>query len=264
LPTRIVTVSDSTLGPSRPLETPRAWHIAALAVAMLLPTLTTWLYFIVLAGRDSMQAVYGAAKVMQFAFPLAWVLLVQRTRPRLVLPRRGDLACGLVTGAAMVAAGLTAYFLYFKHSPWLADAPALIAAKLRDMRLIDPAAGAAHEASPAPYWLFALFLAGPHALLEEYYWRWFVFGQLRRIAPAAAAIVLSSLAFMAHHVIVIDRFLQAGWPAAATFSACVALGGGVWAWLYQRTGSLWGPWLSHLLVDAGIMYLGYDLAWGGA
>jgi hypothetical protein len=29
--------------------------------------------------------------------------------------------------------------------------------------------------------------------------------------------------------------------------------------LYRRSGSLYGPWLSHLLVDAAIFWIGYDL-----
>ena len=42
-------------------------------------------------------------------------------------------------------------------------------------------------------------------------------------------------------------------------SFVVALGGGLWAWLYARSGSLFSPWLSHTLVDLGIMAIGYDL-----
>ena len=48
-------------------------------------------------------------------------------------------------------------------------------------------------------------------------------------------------------------------PATWLFSVCVAVGGAMWAWLYERTGSLLGPWLSHLLVDAAIFAIGYDL-----
>ena len=40
----------------------------------------------------------------------------------------------------------------------------------------------------------------------------------------------------------------------------IAAGGAVWAWIYERTGSLYGPWLSHLVVDAGIFIIGYDIA----
>jgi uncharacterized protein len=49
-------------------------------------------------------------------------------------------------------------------------------------------------------------------------------------------------------------------PWTWLFSLSVAVGGAFWAWLYQRTGSLYGPWLSHLLVDAAIFLVGYDLA----
>src|SRR5690606_17666993 len=101
-----------------------------------------------------------------------------------------------------------------------------------------------------------------HSLAEEYYWRWFVFAQLRRIIPLAPAIGLSSLAFMAHHVIVVGSYLRDNPLAMIFFSLSVAVGGAVWAGLYQRSGSLVGPWLSHLLVDAGIMIVGYDLIWG--
>ena len=106
---------------------------------------------------------------------------------------------------------------------------------------------------------FALFLSIPHSLLEEYYWRWFVFGQLRRTAPFGVALAVSSLAFMSHHVIVIHQMLQQGWGVTLFFSLCVAAGGAAWAWLYERSRSLYGPWISHLLVDCGIMYLGFDL-----
>jgi membrane protease YdiL (CAAX protease family) len=37
------------------------------------------------------------------------------------------------------------------------------------------------------------------------------------------------------------------------------VGGAFWAWLYHRSRSLWGPWLSHALVDATIFVIGWDL-----
>ncbi len=64
---------------------------------------------------------------------------------------------------------------------------------------------------------------------------------------------------MAHHVLVLGRFFGfANW-ATYLFAACVAVGGAVWAWLYERTGSLVGPWASHLLVDAAIFAVGFDI-----
>jgi len=40
----------------------------------------------------------------------------------------------------------------------------------------------------------------------------------------------------------------------------VAIGGAVWAWIYARSDSLYGPWMSHCCVDAAIFLLGYELA----
>jgi membrane protease YdiL (CAAX protease family) len=89
-----------------------------------------------------------------------------------------------------------------------------------------------NSASPIRYVGLAGFLAVVHSLLEEYYWRWFVFGRLRKILSLPAAIALSSLAFMAHHVVVLGRFFPNDfWTAAVPFSLCIAVGGGFWAWL---------------------------------
>jgi membrane protease YdiL (CAAX protease family) len=99
-----------------------------------------------------------------------------------------------------------------------------------------------------------------HSLLEEYYWRWFVFGRLRHLLPLAPAVVLSSLAFMAHHVIVLNYYFPGHFfGLVVPLSLGVAIGGGVWALLYERTGSIYSPWLSHLIVDAAIFGIGWDL-----
>jgi membrane protease YdiL (CAAX protease family) len=39
----------------------------------------------------------------------------------------------------------------------------------------------------------------------------------------------------------------------------IAIGGAAWAWVYDRSKSLYGPWLSHLIVDAAIFWIGFDL-----
>lgn len=234
--------------PSPALETSFASHVAVLTWAMLFPTATTLAYFIVLAGDPSMGLAYGFSKIAQFAVPIVWVLAVQRRRIAWTRPDRRSVLWGIAFGLAAVAVGLITYFGYFKSSPLLAGTPELVADKVRGMRLD----------SPTKYVLFALFLALPHSLLEEYYWRWFVFGQLRRVASLRVALALSSLAFMSHHVIVISQFVPNA-PGVALFSLCVAFGGAVWAWLYHRCGSLYGPWASHALLDCGVMVIGYDL-----
>ena len=74
--------------------------------------------------------------------------------------------------------------------------------------------------------------------------------------------MVSSLGFMAHHVILLATFL--GWdsPLAYLFALAVAIGGAVWAWIYSWSGALLGIWLSHMLIDAAVFLIGYDLVRG--
>ena len=246
----------------RPHRPPRRKADAATAVALLfaaaLPSLLTWLYFVALAGGGPgdplRQVAFGAAKVVQFSFPLLFVLLWERRRPRLSRPGRAGLALGLGFGLAVAAGIFGLYAGWLRDSPVLEHTPARLAAVLRGFGV----------ASGPRFLAMAAFYVVAHSLFEEYYYRWFLFGRLRAFVATAPAVALSSLAFMAHHVILLAAYLPGHfWTAAAPLALCVAAGGGVWAWLYARTGSLYAPWLSHAVVDAAILAVGWDLAQRG-
>jgi membrane protease YdiL (CAAX protease family) len=214
----------------------------------------TWAYsqprLSVAWARQLQQATYVVGKCAQFALPVAFCLLVERRWPRWRRPRFAGLALGLAFGLAVAGGMLGLYYAEVRHWPALERAPNLVRGKLREFGIT----------TGGGYLLFAAFLVVAHSLLEEYYWRWFVFGRLRRQIPEMAALVLSSLAFMAHHVLVLNVFLAGYfWTAVVPFSLAIAVGGAVWAWLYARTDSVWSSWLSHLLVDAAIFVVGWDL-----
>jgi membrane protease YdiL (CAAX protease family) len=219
--------------------------------ALVFPTIITWAYF-VLAGRYStavQQTTYLVVKSIQFAFPLVWVAFVLREPLR-----TGRLATpGLALGAAFSVIVVGAGWLLFDRV-------------LRDADVFQGAAALIHEKIGGfgidaiwKYIVLAAFYSLFHSLLEEYYWRWFVFRQLRRLMPFGPAVVVSALGFMSHHVVVLGEFFQDAPWLACLFASAVAVGGAFWAWIYERTGSLFGPWLSHLLIDAGIFWVGYDL-----
>lgn len=233
-----------------PMNATRADRWAVL-FALVLPTLVTLVYFVWAEGFSPsvQQGTYAVGKVVQFVFPLAWVVLAQRRRPRLARPTLAGLAQGIGFGLLVLAAMLALYHAYLKPSGLLDPAASEMRAKVLGMGI----------ATVAQYVALGAFYSLLHSLLEEYYWRWFVFGQLRRFAPLAPAVLISSLGFMAHHVVVLAGYF--GWTSPATwlFSLAVAVGGAVWAGLYERHQALWGVWASHLLVDAGIFIVGYDL-----
>lgn len=234
----------------------------ALAFTLLFPSLFTWVYFVALAGAPGglQQTVYGSCKTIQFLFPILWALAVERWRPTWRRPGTAGLAAGVIFGAAVLAAIVVLYHLWFKpeeyHGLWFKAGKSLASARqeIRD-KLVQFGVG-----GPLGYVALAAFYSVIHSFLEEYYWRWFVFGRLRDPMRWKTAVVVASVGFMGHHVIVLGTFF--GWlsPATWVFSLAVAAGGAFWAWLYHRSRSLLGPWMSHLLIDAAIFIVGYDLA----
>jgi membrane protease YdiL (CAAX protease family) len=239
---------------------------AVLVLALTFPTLITWLYFIVFAGDSRVQLVYSIGKVLQFVLPVAWVWGVEwRRRNAVALDGSGPIANGTPTptpasrrasaltgaglGILIVAALFGLYAGYFRSHPVMAGMPEIVRDKLADAGIT----------TPLGFLALATFYSLIHSALEEYYWRWFVFGRLRTLLPVAAAIVISSLGFMAHHTLVVGIYFDGLSAMTVLLSAAVAIGGAIWAWLYQRTGSLVGAWICHVMVDVGIMAVGYDL-----
>jgi len=224
------------------------------AFALLLPTVVTVVYFVLLANEPAawQQGAYLIGKVVQFGFPLAWVLAVRGRRIGWRPPRLGELCEGGALGLVIAGAMVALYFVAAKTGAMPAGAADAIRAKVAGIGV----------GSPARFFALGVFYALGHSLLEEYYWRWFVFGDLESLVSQAAAVVVSALGFTAHHVVVLALYF--GWTSGWTafLSASVAVGGVLWALLYRRQRSLYGVWLSHLLVDGGIFAIGYHLAFG--
>ncbi len=234
--------------------------IGVVAFGMAFPTLAAWLYFMRLAETPWAQGTYFSCKVLQFSLPLLAVLLDRArapsggarsvTAPAATPSRTSALRLGLVSGGLFLVPTLVLYWGFFRDSELAAVALPRIASKLDDFR-ID---------TLASYVLMALFFSFIHSFLEEYYFRWFIFGRLRRHLGFVPATALSSLAFMAHHVIVILAYVgSAYWPLAIIASAMIALSGAAWAWLYEKTGGLLAPWVSHVLADIAVMTVGVHL-----
>jgi membrane protease YdiL (CAAX protease family) len=232
--------------------------IPALVFTMSFPTLLTCLYLVVLGtpGDAPLEAgwavriAFGTGKIVQFGFPIVYVAYFERARLQPTLPTLKGLEFGFIFGLLVALTMLALFFGGLGSSAPFAETPQKVYRLVRDM----------HCATPGRYLLMAAFIAVPHALLEEYYWRWFVFAGLRRYTPLGVAIALSALAFTAHHTVLLaDYFPGRFWTLAVPLSAGVAVGGAVWAWIYDRTKSLYAPWLSHILVDAALMTIGWAM-----
>jgi membrane protease YdiL (CAAX protease family) len=220
-------------------------------VALILPTIVTWVYFILLNGAPAalQQSAYTVGKLVQFALPAIWIFVIQRETHKFIRAPVWSLVVGALFGLTIAAAMAALYFYALEPSGYLKEPIAAVRAKIQSF-------GAS---SPPIYFLLAVFYSAVHSLLEEYYWRWFVFGQLFRVCQLPAAILISSVGFAAHHVLVLQLYF--GWlsPFTWLFTAAIIFGGVFWAWLYYASSSLAAPWLSHAIVDAVIFAIGYTM-----
>jgi hypothetical protein len=228
-----------------------AFDKVAVLCALLYPAALTYVYFMLLAEAPArwQQLAYSLGKLVQFALPALCVLQGRQERLVLARPKLNDLLIGAALGAGMVAAMIIAY------SAWLAPRGVLEAA-LPEIRRKVSGMGVAGKPQ---FLLLGGFYALFHSFLEEYYWRWFVFDRLRGWIGSKAAVAVSAVGFMAHHVIVVSLYF--GWFSGASLVFClgVCMGGVIWARLYEARRSLFGPWVSHLLVDAVIFGIGFHL-----
>lgn len=233
-------MSESPFPSQRPLL---RWSL--LAPALVAPLIASLFYFVFYPGTTFGNAFFTAIKIFHVLWPAAAVLLilreplVDRTRPKRHL-------ASLLPGTAFGLATLIVLFLLLQLGPFqemLDSSNGRIAEKIRDL-------GEAET-----YFTFALFICFVNSALEEYYWRWFVFGQAKRLMPVPAAHFVAALGFSAHHFVVLSQFFPIGWALA--LGTCVGIGGAFWSWQAQRYNSLIGPWVSHLLVDIGIVWIGW-------
>ncbi len=227
----------------------RLW--AALIPAAFLPFLLAWLYFVTFAGHAAAPALYGAAKALLLLWPLlaCRVLLGERALPSATggATPRGPNLRALLEG---LASGLSMGLLV-----WALSETALADALVRAAPAVQ--AKAEEFGVTGRYGLFAVCASLYHATAEEYYWRWFVFGRLRRLVPASVAHLAAAAAFAAHHVLVGAVFLP-GW-GGALLGALTGLGGLLWSLQYARHRNLAGAWISHLAVDLILFAIGWKI-----
>jgi membrane protease YdiL (CAAX protease family) len=216
--------------------------------AMILPFTASLFYFVLFADHPVSGWLYGFTKLFTLVWPIIAVLLIEKDS----IPFKGldwkrhfkSLPLGLWTGLGI--AGLTAAL--FEWSPlgaYVRNHADFVIKKTVELGIIDF------------YIPFAVLLSFLHSLLEEYYWRWYVYGRLSNLLPDRYAIPLASLAFASHHYVIVGTFFS--FWGAVFFGTCVGVGGALWCWMFKRQKSLLGCWLSHMWVDIVIFYIGYRL-----
>jgi len=220
---------------------------------MLLPFLASLLYYVLLAGHPVAMAIYTATKVFTIVWPIIAVVMIEQDPIWLgavkVRKHVASLPMGLVTGL-LIAGVIIGGYGWTSLGDYVDGFTGEITLKVEQMGIGDP----------VRYIVFCTFLAGLHSLIEEFFWRWYVFGRLVRVMPAGWAGLLASLAFAGHHYVVLGCYFSP--TGTLVFGTGVGIGGALWCWMLRRQKTLLGCWLSHALVDVAVFAVGYRIVFG--
>jgi membrane protease YdiL (CAAX protease family) len=161
---------------------------AVIALAVILPAPTLGLVAALYVWPDSAlgQLVYATLKIWLLALPVAWIVVVERHRPRLPPLRARGMAAAVVTGVLIFAVIVGTYLLLGR---WI------------DTDMMAEQIEAVGLGSVPVYLLAALYWCTVNSILEEYVWRWFVFTRCEALMPRIAAVVTAGFCFTVHHVV---------------------------------------------------------------
>ena len=228
---------------------PKNRILLAVIPAMIIPFASSFFYFLIFNETKSIQVLYALTKLFIIAWPIFAAYFIVKSgislSSLLGIQKKSFLVgivYGLVISALIMGLMQTAFGeIILQYSN-----------KITHKTEIFGFGGY--------YWVFAIFLSIIHSFMEEFYWRWFVFGNLAKIMGLIQAQLISSAAFSLHHFIISIYFFGA-W-LGSIFGVMVFLGGIIWCRLFRIDGSLIGVWISHLLIDVGIMSVGHKIIFG--
>jgi len=214
---------------------------AAIALALVIPapSIGALVSFWIAPGPIGLY-VYGICKAVLYLTPVFWSRLVDREPLSLSPARRGGFGIGIASGLVISALIWCTW--------WVLGDRAI------DIGAFKSVLEQNGLTTPAKYLFAAAWLTIVNAMLEEYAFRWFITTRLE-VLVQRQAVWWAGAVFAAHHLIVLLKYLPA--PTAVLATAGIFVGGVFWSWLYRRSGSIWPAYVSHAIIDAAVMAIGW-------
>jgi membrane protease YdiL (CAAX protease family) len=103
----------------------------------------------------------------------------------------------------------------------------------------------------------SLYISFANSFLEEFFFRGFVFTNLKQHAGRKAAYLCSATAFSLYHVA-----MMVGWFSPALFLLVMAglvVGGMLFNWLNEKLDTIYCSWLTHMFANFAINTIGFIL-----
>ena len=222
--------------------TTRRLPLALLAAFCLLPAFQT---FVAVYLEWWPVVSYPVLKALMIVGPLVAWLWCRRSR-REVLDRVGwrkpNWLLGVGVGAILSGIILGGYYAIFQP---MIEADHLV-------EKVESLFGIKY------YWAMAVVISLWNALFEEYYWRGFLVSELgERLRSRWSLVGVAGGLFGLHHIFALTWLGDA--PLVVLAAGATMVAGGTWAYLRASGRSIADCYISHLLADFAIMWVGWDV-----
>ncbi|MEM1027104.1 MAG: CPBP family intramembrane glutamic endopeptidase [Planctomycetota bacterium] len=239
----------TTLDPITQTRKGYSWLFLVLIAPV--PLLGTTLSMVWFPESAWAKAGFAIAKVLILLAPVVWLLKVERVKPRIPRWSNRGMVAAHVTGALIFLVIAGTYYGFARA--WID--PSVMLEKVQQFGLDRIGL----------YLLGALYWCTINSLLEEYFWRWFIYERLRDVLPKSAvgiglAVFVCGLLFTAHHVVALSVYFDARTTALASLG--VFIGGVTWSWLYAKTRNIYAAYISHVWADIIIFWIGWQIIFG--
>lgn len=213
--------------------------------AILFQLVGSLFYFIIIKNPEIAKTIYTTLKTVMILWPIIFVIWLKKI-PLVKKAQKPNHIRSLLYGTILggIILGVT-WLLSDKLIHELSFAVPLLKERAGKFGIIDH------------YLFFAVSLSTANALFEEYYWRWFIMRSLSTKFSITSSIIVTSLGFTAHHLVVLSQFVP--WLGVFILGSCVFVGGLLFSLIYNKTNSIVGSIVCHFLADSAILFLGYKL-----
>ncbi|MBD2420793.1 CPBP family intramembrane metalloprotease [Anabaena cylindrica FACHB-243] len=192
------------------------------------------------------QTILVMCQLWLLFLPVAWLLWVERKPLKISKPTRYDWLIGLALGLLMFGIILATYWFFLRD--WI---------NVNDVRNKLQKVGNINQLF---FKLGGAYFILINALIEEYFWRWFVYSRCEELVSGRTAVFLAALFFTIHHTIGLAVFTD--WRMVLLGSLFVFVAGVVWSECYRRYRSIWSNYFSHLIADLALHIVAWQIFFG--
>ena len=190
---------------------------------------------------------YALKSIIKIAVFLLIPLLLSRKDPNLVClqlfrPKKKGPISAILVGVGIYILIIGAYFLI---------GPFFDFSKIADS--LTKNAGVTKE----NFLFVSIYISFINSFLEEFFFRGFIFSNLKVAANRSVAYLFSALLFSFYHVAI-----MIGWFSPALFLLVMTgltVGGVIFNWLNEKLDTIYASWLTHMFANFAINTIGFIL-----